>query len=163
MEELSLSLPEDAELQPVGTVSSIIQQLGRHMHIRLMLVETFRVWSHLSYFSYCPVSEGFSGFDGRHHPLQIWSGGLGQGEWTTSIKGLSPSMWCSCIIWCNLVLVLWFQVFEIFGPVSSPLYILRFNSADQISDKGLKEGLTVYYAPTMKEYTGYILVQELKL
>lgn len=30
MEELSLSLPEDVELQPVGTVSSIIQQLGKH-------------------------------------------------------------------------------------------------------------------------------------
>uniref|UniRef100_H3C1U9 H/ACA ribonucleoprotein complex subunit n=1 Tax=Tetraodon nigroviridis TaxID=99883 RepID=H3C1U9_TETNG len=55
------------------------------------------------------------------------------------------------------------QVFEVFGPVSSPLYILRFNSAEQIVDKGLKEGLTVYYAPSMKEYTGYILVQELRL
>lgn len=50
-----------------------------------------------------------------------------------------------------------------FGPVSSPLYILRFNSADQIVDKALMEGMTVYYAPSMKEYTGYILVQDLKL
>lgn len=56
-----------------------------------------------------------------------------------------------------------FQVFEVFGPVSSPLYILQFNSADLISSKGLKEGLTVYYAPAMKEYTGYILVKELRL
>lgn len=30
MEELSLTLPEGVELQPVGTVSSIIQQLGKH-------------------------------------------------------------------------------------------------------------------------------------
>lgn len=29
MEELNLSLPENVELQPVGTVSSIIQQLGK--------------------------------------------------------------------------------------------------------------------------------------
>lgn len=50
-----------------------------------------------------------------------------------------------------------------FGPVSSPLYILRFNSAEQIADKGLMEGVTVYYAPSVREYTGYILVQELKL
>lgn len=32
MEELILSLPEDVDLQPVGTISSIIQQLGKHMH-----------------------------------------------------------------------------------------------------------------------------------
>lgn len=38
MEELSLSLPEDVELQPVGTVSSIIQQLGEHMHVQRRLV-----------------------------------------------------------------------------------------------------------------------------
>lgn len=56
-----------------------------------------------------------------------------------------------------------FQVFEVFGPVSSPLYILRFNSVDQISSKGLTEGVTVYYAPAIKEYTGYILTQQLKL
>lgn len=56
-----------------------------------------------------------------------------------------------------------FQVFEVFGPVSSPLYVLRFNSVDQISSKGLTEGLTVYYAPAIKEYTGYILTQQLKL
>lgn len=56
-----------------------------------------------------------------------------------------------------------FQVFEVFGPVSSPLYILRFNSAEQIKSKGLTEGLTVYYAPAIKEYTGYILVQQLRL
>lgn len=50
-----------------------------------------------------------------------------------------------------------------FGPVSSPLYILRFNSVEQIKSKGLTEGLTVYYAPAIKEYTGYILVQQLRL
>lgn len=56
-----------------------------------------------------------------------------------------------------------FQVFDVFGPVSSPLYILRFNSEDQISSKGLMVGLTVYYAPAIKECTRYILIQQLKL
>lgn len=27
-----MSLPQDAELQPLGTVTSIIQQLGKHTH-----------------------------------------------------------------------------------------------------------------------------------
>lgn len=39
MEELCVPLPEDAELQPVGTVSSIIQQLGKYIqsHIKVTL------------------------------------------------------------------------------------------------------------------------------
>lgn len=37
MEEVCVSLPEDAELQPVGTVSSIIQQLGKYIHIKVTL------------------------------------------------------------------------------------------------------------------------------
>ena len=32
MEEVCISLPEDSELQPVGKVSSIIQQLGKYTH-----------------------------------------------------------------------------------------------------------------------------------
>ncbi|XP_077427617.1 uncharacterized protein naf1 isoform X2 [Vanacampus margaritifer] len=55
------------------------------------------------------------------------------------------------------------EVFEVFGPVSRPLYIMRFNSPDDLSSKGLTLGLIVYYAPDMKEYTGYILLQQLKL
>lgn len=34
MEEVTVMLPEEAELQPAGTVSSIIQQLGKHTHSR---------------------------------------------------------------------------------------------------------------------------------
>lgn len=63
----------------------------------------------------------------------------------------------------HMVLCSVFQVFEVFGPVSSPLYILRFGSTDQIRNKGVTEGDTVYYAPDFKEYTGYILVQQLQL
>lgn len=54
-----------------------------------------------------------------------------------------------------------FKVFEVFGPVSSPLYIVRFNSDDEIRSKGLTEGMTVYYAPTIKEYTEYVLPQQI--
>ncbi|TWW59665.1 H/ACA ribonucleoprotein complex non-core subunit NAF1 [Takifugu flavidus] len=109
VEELSLSLPEDVELQPVGTVSSIIQQL--------VVVQ--------------------------------------------SLKDAPPLTDDSILFRSDRVALA--KVFEVFGPVSSPLYILRFNSADQILSKGLMEGLTVYYAPSVKEYTKYILVQELKL
>uniref|UniRef100_A0A8P4KLT6 H/ACA ribonucleoprotein complex subunit n=1 Tax=Dicentrarchus labrax TaxID=13489 RepID=A0A8P4KLT6_DICLA len=104
-----VSLPEDAELQPVGTVSSIIQQL--------VVIQSLKDTP--------PLNDD---------SIIFRSDGLAVGK-----------------------------VFEVFGPVSNPLYILRFNSAEQISSKGLTEGLTVYYAPTIKEYTEYILTQQLKL
>ncbi|XP_051242388.1 H/ACA ribonucleoprotein complex non-core subunit NAF1 [Dicentrarchus labrax] len=109
VEEVSVSLPEDAELQPVGTVSSIIQQL--------VVIQSLKDTP--------PLNDD---------SIIFRSDGLAVGK-----------------------------VFEVFGPVSNPLYILRFNSAEQISSKGLTEGLTVYYAPTIKEYTEYILTQQLKL
>uniref|UniRef100_A0A8D3DBB7 H/ACA ribonucleoprotein complex subunit n=1 Tax=Scophthalmus maximus TaxID=52904 RepID=A0A8D3DBB7_SCOMX len=109
VEEVSVSLPEDVELQPVGTVSSIIQQL--------VVIQSLRD---------------------------------------------TPALIDDSIIFTSDRQAVG-KVFEVFGPVSSPLYILRLNSVEQISSKGLKEGLTVYYAPAIKEYTGYILTQQLKL
>ncbi|XP_029297887.1 H/ACA ribonucleoprotein complex non-core subunit NAF1 isoform X2 [Cottoperca gobio] len=109
VEEVSVSLPEDAELQPVGTVSSIIQQL--------VIIQ--------------------------------------------SLKDTPPLTDDSIIFRSDRMAV--GKVFEVFGPVSSPLYILRFSSVEQISSKGLTEGLTVYYTPAMKEYTNYILTQQLKV
>lgn len=35
MEEVAVMLPEEAELRPAGTVSSIIQQLGKDTHTRV--------------------------------------------------------------------------------------------------------------------------------
>lgn len=169
MEELNLSVPENVELQPVGTVSSIIQQLGKRacqssMGLGLTSVENSRAWNDLCYiFSRHPVAERLSTSDGRQHPIPIWQGGLGQGGWPSAEVSFATidGTFLKSLMWaCPGSL---FQVFEVFGPVSSPLYILRFNSADQIVDKGLMEGMTVYYAPSMKEYTGYILVQDLKL
>uniref|UniRef100_A0A3Q3XGN2 H/ACA ribonucleoprotein complex non-core subunit NAF1 n=1 Tax=Mola mola TaxID=94237 RepID=A0A3Q3XGN2_MOLML len=95
VEEVCLSLPEDAELHPIGTVSSIIQQL--------VIIQ--------------------------------------------SLKD-TPALTDDSILFRSDRLAL-AKVFEVFGPVSCPLYILRFSSADQISNKGLTEGLTVYYAPPL--------------
>ncbi|KAM4749967.1 uncharacterized protein FYW61_014869 isoform 1-T2 [Anableps anableps] len=109
VEEVSVSLPEEAELQPMGTVSSIVQQL--------VIIQ--------------------------------------------SLKDTPPLNEDSILFRSDRVAV--GKVFEVFGPVCSPLYVLRFNSSDQISSKGLAEGSTVYYAPALKEYTEYILTQQLKL
>ncbi|MEQ2293250.1 hypothetical protein AMECASPLE_031375 [Ameca splendens] len=109
VEDVSVTLPEEAELQPVGTVSSIVQQL--------VIIQ--------------------------------------------SLKDTPPLNEDSILFRSDRVAV--GKVFEVFGPVYSPLYILRFNSSDQITSKGLTEGLTVYYAPALKEYTEYILTQQLKL
>ncbi|XP_077427618.1 H/ACA ribonucleoprotein complex non-core subunit NAF1 isoform X3 [Vanacampus margaritifer] len=109
VEELTVSLPDDVELMPVGTVSSVIQQL--------VIIQSLQD---------------------------------------------SPALNEDSIIFRSDRLALG-KVFEVFGPVSRPLYIMRFNSPDDLSSKGLTLGLIVYYAPDMKEYTGYILLQQLKL
>nr|XP_015809834.2 H/ACA ribonucleoprotein complex non-core subunit NAF1 [Nothobranchius furzeri] len=107
-EELCVTLPDEAELQPVGTISSILQQL--------VIIQ--------------------------------------------SLKDTPPLNDNSILFTSDRQAVA--KVFEVFGPVSSPLYILHFNSAKQISSKGLTEGLMLYYAPAMAEYTEYILTQQLK-
>ncbi|XP_061686367.1 H/ACA ribonucleoprotein complex non-core subunit NAF1 isoform X2 [Syngnathoides biaculeatus] len=109
VEELTVSLPDDVELMPVGTVSGIIQQL--------VIIQ--------------------------------------------SVKDSPPLTDDSIIFGSDRVAL--GKVFEVFGPVCRPLYILRFNCPDELSSKGLTLGLVVYCAPEMKEYTGYILLQQLKL
>lgn len=109
VEEVCVTLPEEAELQPLGTVSNIIQQL--------VIIQSLKDTP--------PLNESSIIFKSDREAAG--------------------------------------KVFEVFGPVSSPLYVLRFNSVDQIFSKGLKEGTTLYYAPAIKEYTGYILTQQLRL
>ncbi|XP_036358879.1 H/ACA ribonucleoprotein complex non-core subunit NAF1-like isoform X2 [Octopus sinensis] len=53
------------------------------------------------------------------------------------------------------------QVFEIFGPVRNPLYSVRFNTTQDIEEKGLKVGTEIYYAPKEMKYTNYVFVQDL--
>uniref|UniRef100_A0A3Q2UUI2 H/ACA ribonucleoprotein complex subunit n=1 Tax=Haplochromis burtoni TaxID=8153 RepID=A0A3Q2UUI2_HAPBU len=109
VEEVCITLPEEAELQPLGTVSNIIQQL--------VIIQSLKDTP--------PLNDGSIIFKSDREAAA--------------------------------------KVFEVFGPVSSPMYVLRFNSVDQIISKGLKEGTTLYYAPAIKEYTGYILTQQLRL
>ena len=53
-------------------------------------------------------------------------------------------------------------MFEVFGPVTTPYYVLRFNSEEEIVTKGLVVGCTVFYTPEHKEYTGYVLTKHLQ-
>lgn len=54
------------------------------------------------------------------------------------------------------------KIFEIFGPVAHPFYVLRFNSSDHIESKGIKINDTMYFAPSMKDFTQYIFTEKLK-
>lgn len=54
------------------------------------------------------------------------------------------------------------KVFEVFGPVRSPWYSVRFNEADNIEIKGLKVGMPVYCAPKEKSFTKFVFVDSLK-
>ncbi|XP_041362610.1 uncharacterized protein LOC121378485 [Gigantopelta aegis] len=54
------------------------------------------------------------------------------------------------------------QIFEVFGPVASPFYSVRFNSAEEIETKGIQPGDVVYYAPTVEQFTHYVFVERLK-
>ncbi|XP_034044850.1 H/ACA ribonucleoprotein complex non-core subunit NAF1 isoform X2 [Thalassophryne amazonica] len=109
VEEMSVSLPEGAVLQPVGTISSIIQQL--------VIIQ--------------------------------------------SLKDMPPLTDDSFIFNADRLAV--GKVFEVFGPVSSPLYIIRFNTEEEIKSKGLTVGLTVFCAPAIKEYTSFVITQHLQL
>ena len=61
-----------------------------------------------------------------------------------------------------MTLHLFFQVFEILGPVAKPLYTVRFNTVEDIQTKGIKEGTLVFYAPDKDEFTKFVFLTELK-
>lgn len=55
------------------------------------------------------------------------------------------------------------RVFDVLGPVSSPYYTVRFNSADQLSGEGgPKPGEVVLYAPLHADVTQYVLESEVR-
>lgn len=54
------------------------------------------------------------------------------------------------------------KVFEVFGPVCQPYYILRFNSQEDIDKRNLKLSDPVFFAPMMKDFTDYIFVEKIK-
>lgn len=52
------------------------------------------------------------------------------------------------------------QVFDVFGPVQEPLYVVRFNSSEHIKEFKVNKGDHVYFAPTT-EHTSFVVVDEL--
>ncbi|XP_060602702.1 H/ACA ribonucleoprotein complex non-core subunit NAF1-like [Ruditapes philippinarum] len=54
------------------------------------------------------------------------------------------------------------QVFEVFGPVKTPWYSVRFNEVNNIEAKGLKVGMPVFCAPREDSFTKFVFVDSLK-
>ncbi|XP_018419413.1 PREDICTED: H/ACA ribonucleoprotein complex non-core subunit NAF1 isoform X2 [Nanorana parkeri] len=54
------------------------------------------------------------------------------------------------------------KIFEIFGPVPHPFYVLRFNSKDHVERTGVEIKDTLYFAPAVKDFTQYIIPDALK-
>lgn len=52
------------------------------------------------------------------------------------------------------------HVFDVLGNISSPMYCVRFNSNQQIQEKGISVGALVYVAPRT-EHTSFVVVSEL--
>ncbi|KAK7795568.1 hypothetical protein U0070_009470, partial [Myodes glareolus] len=108
VEEVTVILPEDIELKPLGNVSSITEQL--------VIIESLT--------NMPPVNEDTVIFKSDRQAAG--------------------------------------KVFEIFGPVAHPFYGLWFNSSNHIGNKGIKIKDTMYFAPSMKDFTQYIFLEKLK-
>ncbi|KAK9399088.1 H/ACA ribonucleoprotein complex non-core subunit NAF1 [Crotalus adamanteus] len=54
------------------------------------------------------------------------------------------------------------KIFEIFGPVSHPFYVVQFNSPEHIQSKDIKIKDAVCFAPAMESFTQYIFPEKLK-
>lgn len=54
------------------------------------------------------------------------------------------------------------KIFEIFGPVPHPFYVVRFNSKDHIESSGIQIKDTMYFAPSVEDFTQYIIPDALK-
>lgn len=52
------------------------------------------------------------------------------------------------------------QVFDVFGPVGEPMYMVRFNSAQDIVDQGVQLGTEVFFAPRTR-HTAYVFIDSL--
>ena len=53
------------------------------------------------------------------------------------------------------------KVFDIFGPVSEPMYVVLMNKEDKDSNS-INIGDQVYFAPRT-EYTSYVILEELMM
>ncbi|XP_051976275.1 H/ACA ribonucleoprotein complex non-core subunit NAF1-like [Xyrauchen texanus] len=108
VENLTISLTGDTEIEPVGMISSIVE--------RLVIVESFK--------NTPPLNEDSVLFSKDRNSIG--------------------------------------KVFEVFGPVCQPYYVLRFNSHEDIDQKDLKIRDLVYFAPKIKDFTDYIFTEQLK-
>lgn len=64
------------------------------------------------------------------------------------------------VVYLNIFIL--FQIFEIFGPVLHPFYVLRFNSSEHIKAKGINVQDGMYFAPSVEDFTQYIFAEKLK-
>ncbi|KAB5542008.1 hypothetical protein PHYPO_G00086480 [Pangasianodon hypophthalmus] len=108
VENLTISLPEGTDMEPVGIISSIVDQL--------VIIES---------------------------------------------KKDTPPLNDDSILF-NKDRMSVGRVFEVFGPVCQPYYILRFNSQEEIEQRDLKIREPVYFAPKIKDFTEYIFVEQIK-
>ncbi|NXI12722.1 NAF1 protein, partial [Irena cyanogastra] len=54
------------------------------------------------------------------------------------------------------------KIFEIFGPVSHPFYVIRFNNSEHIKEKGINVQDSMYFAPSVEDFTQCIFAEKLK-
>ncbi|KAF7693892.1 H/ACA ribonucleoprotein complex non-core subunit NAF1 [Silurus meridionalis] len=108
VENLSISIPENTDMEPVGIISSIVDQL--------VIIESKKDTP--------PLNEDSILFNKDRVSIG--------------------------------------RVFEVFGPVCQPYYILRFNCQEDIDKRDLKIQEPVYFVPTIKDFTEYIFVEQIK-
>lgn len=54
------------------------------------------------------------------------------------------------------------SVFDVFGPVAQPIYVIRFNTEEEISAYGVKVDMPVYFVPTLGDpLTKFVFVHQL--
>lgn len=51
------------------------------------------------------------------------------------------------------------RVFETLGPISEPVYVVRFNNTDEITRNTIVKGEKVYYGP-QTEHTKFVFLSE---
>lgn len=55
------------------------------------------------------------------------------------------------------------HIFDVFGPVTEPLYSIRFTNGDQIKEKEVHKEMPVYFVPeTCRKITRFAFVNELR-
>jgi len=76
-----------------------------------------------------------------------------------SILGI-PALDLETVLFVNVGQLALGRVFDVIGPVTQPLYVVRFNSKQHIADKGITVGMKVYFAPK-SDLTSYVFLEQL--